>query len=90
MSSSERVEEAACTSQTGGETEVSIISREGELKLIAIHTQLSESVTFPSAARQKVLVNKWISYSLSVIICYQPAEAKTPPILLACKWVFVS
>lgn len=52
MSSLEHVEEAACTSQAGGETEASIISREGELKLIAIHRELSELVTFLSAARQ--------------------------------------
>lgn len=51
MSSSEHVEEAACTSQTGGETEASIISKKGDLKLIALHRELSELVMFLSAAR---------------------------------------
>lgn len=72
-----------------GEKDVSIISREGELKLVAIHLRLSELVTFPLAARQKVLTIKWISYILSVIICYQPAENKIPPILLACKQILI-
>lgn len=52
MPSSERVEEAASTSQSGGETEASISSREGDFKLIAIHRELSELVMLLSAARQ--------------------------------------
>jgi len=52
LSSSGHVEEAAHTSQTGDETEASIIRKEGKLKLIAIHRELSELVTFLSVARQ--------------------------------------
>lgn len=51
MSSSECVEEAARVSQTG-ETEPSITSRKGEVKLIATHRELPELVTFLSPARQ--------------------------------------
>lgn len=52
MSSSEHVDEAVRVIQSGSETEATITSGEGELKLIAIHRELSDLVTFLSAARQ--------------------------------------